>query len=275
MRPITLVLQVAVAATSAAIGRAFTPPRHLARLQHATSWRRLSTASATNSRRTATARTASVEGRHRQPRLRPSLQAFGFPRSDTRGGGRRQALLAASSSSQSRRGLYCLPGDHDGGPPSQAAGPAYSTGVSHSYSTGVSHSSSSSSSNSVDQQQSGSDVDDVLTQESDDLGAGLHPAAAEDEELNESQRNAVFAEVGAVRVVAGPGSGKTRVLTRRIAHLVRAETAIMSCTYQQRNLGINLGFRMCHGCIVSRDQCAGSCSRKIVRHNSSSVVGAL
>lgn len=74
-----------------------------------------------------------------------------------------------------------------------------------------------------------SDVDDVLTQEPDDLGSGggFHPAAAEDEELNESQRNAVFAEVGAVRVVAGPGSGKTRVLTRRIAHLVRAEAVIM------------------------------------------------
>ncbi|CAM9722536.1 unnamed protein product [Choristocarpus tenellus] len=39
--------------------------------------------------------------------------------------------------------------------------------------------------------------------------------------LNPSQQEAVVSPVGPVRVVAGPGSGKTRVLTRRVAHLVR------------------------------------------------------
>jgi uncharacterized protein (TIGR00375 family) len=56
--------------------------------------------------------------------------------------------------------------------------------------------------------------------------------------LDEAQRQAVIAVRGPVVVLAGPGAGKTRTLTQRIAHLIQQEgvegAAILAITFTKR-----------------------------------------
>ena len=72
-------------------------------------------------------------------------------------------------------------------------------------------------------------------------------AAALLEGLNDAQRQAVTSDAAPLVILAGAGSGKTRVLTRRIAYRCAAESAdprhVVALTFTRKAAG-ELGSRL-------------------------------
>jgi DNA helicase-2/ATP-dependent DNA helicase PcrA len=71
--------------------------------------------------------------------------------------------------------------------------------------------------------------------------SGLDGVKAFSEDLNPAQRRAVLHDKGPLLIIAGAGTGKTKVITRRIAHLISSKRCrpeqILAVTFTEKAAG--------------------------------------